>query len=199
MGNRTREKVLGFVRRRLLAGEPPTVREVQDAMGFASVESARKHLEALVRDGRLRKQPGRARGYRLPAAARGERPPVMVPLLGEVPAGDLRAALEMPEGWIAVQSRVPPEELFALAVRGDSMTGAGILDGDVVVVRRQATAQSGDVVVALVGEEATVKTLRRRGRRIVLAPENPKYRPLVPEEVRILGKVIEVRRRMAGS
>jgi repressor LexA len=193
----TREKVYRFVQDRLLAGAPPTVREVQDAMGFGAVESARKQLEALVAEGRLVKDPGRSRGYRLPAAFDGDRA-VRVPLLGQVQAGDLRTAIQEPDGFVFVESRHPADELFALRVRGDSMRDAGILDGDVVVVRRQPRAEAGQVVVALVGDEATVKTLRARRGKVVLEPANPDFEPIVvePGAVRILGRVVEVRRRL---
>lgn len=157
---RTRERVLRFVRERLLAGSPPTLREVQEAFGFRAVESARSHLTALVEAGLLEHAPGQARGWRLPS--RGARAPVLVPILGRVQAGALTTAVEEPEGEVAVQARVPSAELFALRVRGDSMRGAGILDGDLVVVRRQETADDGAIVVALVGDEATVKRLRIR-------------------------------------
>lgn len=195
---RTREKVFRFMRKRLLAGAPPTVREVQEAMEFAAVESARKHLEALVAEGRLAKTPGRSRSYRLAGLPKARRPAALVPLLGEVPAGDLQLAVQSPDGYVLVESRFADDELFALTVRGDSMIDAGILSGDTVVVRRQASASSGDVVVAMVDDEATVKTLRKRGRRIELHPANPAYEPIVPApaEVRILGLVIELRRRI---
>jgi repressor LexA len=195
---RTRDKVFRFVRERLLAGSPPTVREVQEAMGFKAVESARRQLDGLVDDGRLAKTPGLSRSYRLAERGGRTRPPQLVPLLGRVQAGGLHAAIEDPDGWIALDGEVRGDEFFALRVRGDSMTGAGILDGDVVVVRRQEKAESGDVIVALVGEEATVKTLRRRGRRVELVPQNPAYPVLAPEpgELEILGKVVEVRRRL---
>jgi repressor LexA len=160
---RTREKVWRFVRERLLAGDPPTVREVQAAFGFRAVESARAHLTALVEAGLLVQETGRSRGWRLPSHGRGggASRPVMVPVLGRVQAGALTTALEEPEGRVAA-TPVPGAELFALRVRGDSMRGAGILDGDLVIVRRQETAEDGEIVVALVGEEATVKRLRWR-------------------------------------
>ena len=193
----TRERIFRFVRDRLLAGQPPTVREVQQAFGFRAVQTAREHLEALVAEGRLAKRPGRrARGYRLPTGP-GEAPPiVLVPLLGRVPAGSLDLAVEDLEGYVPIQSRHAPEELFGLRVRGESMTGAGILPGDVVVVRKQPTARTGEIVVALVGEEATVKRLRLRGRRVELLPQNPDFETIVPDprETTLLGKVVEVRR-----
>ncbi|MCE9636002.1 MAG: transcriptional repressor LexA [Planctomycetes bacterium] len=206
----TRGRVLRFVRERLLAGRPPTVREVQEAFGFRAVESARAHLTALVESGFLDREPGQARGWRLPS--NGTQAPVLVPILGHVQAGALTTALEEPEGEVAVQSRGPAGELFALHVRGDSMRGAGILDGDLVVVRRQETAEDGRIVVALVGDEATVKRLRIRRHpgphldggpvaaqsRIELHPENPDFPVIVPPpgEARILGRVIEVRRHL---
>ncbi len=190
----TRESVRRFVAERLMRGEPPSVREVQRALGFRAVQTARAHLEALVREGRLSKRAGQARGYALPEGARGAR---LVPLLGRVPAGALRTAVEEHEGYVAVSGR-GRDDLFALRVRGESMLGAGILDGDIVIVRRQPAAESGDVVVALVGDEATVKRLRLRSGRIELHPENPAYAPIVavPGAVRVLGKVVEVRRHL---
>ncbi|RMG49244.1 MAG: repressor LexA [Acidobacteria bacterium] len=196
----TREKIYRFVRERLEAGAPPTIREVQRAFGFRSVESARSQLEALVREGRLVKQPGRARGYRLPPG-RAPRPARLVPLVGRVPAGALAAAIEDPEGYLPVAAPSSGgRELFALRVRGDSMVGAGILPGDILIVRRQPSADPGDIVVAAVegiaDEEATVKRLRLRRGRWVLCPENPAYEPIVPPPgaLRILGRVVEVRR-----
>lgn len=220
----TRDKIWRFMRERLLAGRPPTVREVQAAFGFQAVQSAREHLEALVAEGRLAKEAGRARGYHLPFS--GDEAPVLVPILGRVQAGALDYAVEDLEGYVPVQARssptasgraardrkrhqvggreqshggdecFEPADLFGLRVRGQSMRDAGIFPDDIVVVRRQSTARSGEIVVALVGEEATVKRLRLRGRRIELHPENPDFEPLVPEpeEVTVLGKVIEVRR-----
>ncbi len=193
----TRDKVFRFIRDRLLSGRPPTVREVQKAFGFLSPQTAREHLEGLVSAGHLAKEPGKARGYRL-AGGEGP-PPFLVPLLGRVPAGPLDAAVEDLEGYVPVQpSRrgSAPEEMFGLRVRGESMTGAGILPGDIVVVRRQERAESGDIVVALVGDEATIKRLRVRRGRVELHPENSRFDPIVPDpkELRLLGKVVEVRR-----
>lgn len=194
----TRERVFRLVRDRLLAGLPPTVREVQEAFGFRSAQTAREHLEALVDEGRLSKEEGKARGYRLPRYARHALPTRLVPLLGRVQAGSLSFAVEDLEGYLPIQSKRSPDELFGLRVHGESMIGAGILPGDVVIVRRQSRASSGEIVVALVGDEATVKRLRLRGRRVELHPENPAFKVIVPEagELTLLGKVIEVRRQL---
>ncbi|MDE0396083.1 MAG: transcriptional repressor LexA [Gammaproteobacteria bacterium] len=193
----TREKVYWYVRRRILEDIPPTVREVQDAFGFLSVQTARQHLERLVEERRLTKVPGKSRCYRLPEKL-GMR---MVPLLGRVPAGELDMALEEHEGYLPVRlHRHGPAELFGLRVRGRSMTGACILPGDIVIVRRQAEASSGDIVVALVEDEATIKRFSLKRGRIELHPENPDFAPILPEPgaCRILGKVVEVRRQLDG-
>lgn len=201
---RTREQVFQLMRERLLAGQPPTVREVQEAFGFRSVQTARAHLEALVSEGRLDKQSGRARGYRLADSAvlvPGKdriASPRLVPLLGRVAAGPFGLAVEDLEGYLPVQSdRIGAnEELFGLRVRGESMRDAGILPGDIVIVWRLPNVEDGAIVVALVGEEATIKRLRRRGERIELHPANPDYAVMTPDPdaLQVLGRVIEVRR-----
>jgi len=203
----TRERVFRFMRDRLLDGRPPTVREVRDALGFRAVESARNHLSALVEAGRLVKKPGVSRGYALPETMGQGGVPRLVPLLGQVPAGPLDLAIEDVESYLPSRCG-SNDEMFALRVRGDSMRDAGIMDGDLVIVRRQPTASSGSIVVALIGDEATVKTLHvsngegATGRgRIELRPENADYQPIVPDpdEVQILGKVVEVRRMLEGG
>jgi repressor LexA len=195
----TRARVLEYVQKRLLEGRPPTIREVQRAFRFRAVETARAHLEALVREGRLSKREGESRGFELPLPG-GSRFPRLVPILGRVQAGVLSTAVEDLEGYVPAESRLEkmPDEIFALRVRGESMTGAGILPGDLVLVRRQDTARSGEIVVALVEDEATVKRLRITRNKIELHPENPAFEVILPEpgECRILGKVIEVRRNL---
>jgi len=188
----TKERVFRFVQQRIVSGMPPTVREVQRAMGFSAVQTAMQHLETLVAEGRLVKTPGKARGYSLP----GFGLTVLVPLLGRVQAGDFTTAIQQHEGTLPVQVRSEDREYFALRVRGESMKGAGILPGDIVVVQRQATANSGDIVVALVEDEATIKRLRLRHGKVELHPENSQFTVLKPDPqaVTILGKVIEVRR-----
>ena len=193
----TRKKIYGFVRDRILNGTSPTTREVQRAFGFRAVQSARQHLEKLVLEGKLAKVDGRSRGYRLPEFGKAS-PPQLVPMLGRVQAGELTEAMENPPEYIMAQTRFEDGELFALTVEGESMRYAGILPGDMVIVRRQPTASPGDIVVALVGEEATVKRYRERDGRVELHPENDAFSPIIPREdgapFSLLGKVIEVRR-----
>ncbi len=222
----TRERVFTFVKENILSGVPPTVREVQEALGFKSSASAREHLDRLVAEGRLvRSEGGRSRGFRLPSAAAALERALQIPILGRVQAGNWNLAVEDIEGYLWVPdlyagkrrsvkrvgkrqataattaARNPADRLFALRVQGESMTGAGILPGDFAVVRRQPDAESGQIVVALVDDEATVKTLRRRGRHIELHPANPDFKVLRPdpEALVILGKVVEVRRRYEGA
>ena len=191
----TRRQIFRFMRDRIAEGLPPTVREVQEAFAFKSVQTAREHLENLVKEGKLVKQSGISRGYRLPDGI-DLMPQMPVPLLGSVQAGQLTEAIEDPDGYIGVQqSRSPKEELFALKVRGYSMMNAGILPGDIVIVRRQQTANSGDIVVAMVEEEATVKRFKLIKGRPELHPENDEFETIIPDgDLRLLGKVIEVRR-----
>jgi repressor LexA len=212
----TRRRIYQFVRERLESGEPPTVREIQHHFGFRSAQTVQEHLEALIREGALeRSGERRARAYRLPDDAYGGardgggrdggarvagRLARGIPLLGRVQAGAMTSAVEDIEGYIPVSIKREGEELFGLRVRGESMRDAGILPGDVVIVRRQPEAPEGSIVVALNGEEATVKRLRFREGRPELHPENPDFEPIIPdsEDFRILGKVIEVRRDLEG-
>ena len=196
----TRKKVYEFVRERILNGTPPTIREVQQAFGFRAVQSARQHLEALVSEGKLVKVSGKARAHRLPNRGRF-RSLHLIPRLGRVQAGDLTMAMQDPQEYIPVRKdRSDERQLFALTVQGESMLQAGILPGDTVIVRRQPVAKSGDIVVALIGEEATVKRYREKKGRIELHPENDAFEPIIPREdgepFSLLGKVIEVRRRI---
>lgn len=198
MTDSTRKKVFHYVAQCIAAGQSPTVREVQHQFAFKSSGTAREHLDRLIAEGALEKVPGVARGYRLRQGG-GPFPPLrLAPIVGTVQAGSPVLAVENIDGYIAVAGPGPDEDFFALKVRGDSMQRAGILPDDLVVVRQQRTAENGDIVVALIEDEATVKRLVRRGDRCELHPEsdNPVHRPLCfpPELLSILGKVVEVRR-----
>ncbi len=197
MRRNTREKIYQFVCECIMRGLPPTVREVQERFGFKSVGTAREHLDRLVSEGRLLKVRGSARGFRLPETMRRGGPSFAVPILGRVQAGQPTLAIQDIEGTVWVDGGAD-EELFALRVKGDSMKDAGILEGDIVIVRRQADAAHGDIVVVLLDNEATVKRLKRSGGSVWLYPANPAYAPirLIAEDVHILGKVVELRRYM---
>ena len=182
-----------------LHGYPPTVREIGEAVGLASPSTVHAHLANLERAGLLRRDPTKPRALELTGRERAQSAPAAelekLPLVGQIAAGAPLLAEENVEDYVAV-----PETLrgdFLLRVRGDSMIDAGILDGDIVVVRRQQDARNGDIVVALAGDdetadEATVKTFYREQGRVRLQPENDALEPIYARHVQILGKVTGV-------
>lgn len=180
-------------------GYPPTVREIGEAVGLTSSSSVHAQLANLERRGLLTKDPTKPRAMTL-SEPRAEA--VLIPLLGRIAAGAPVLAAGHVEDHLAVPTGFAGEsDHFALRVSGDSMVGAGILDGDLVVVRSQDDADDGDIVAALLPgpaeEEATVKRLRRQRGRVLLAPENPTFEPLeMDAEGRIIGKVVAVLRRL---
>ena len=193
-----REKIYEYVYGRLVKGDPPSIREVQQAVGFKAVESARIHLDALVEEGRLVKKDGHSRSYALPPEVWAQHTSSGVPILGQVQAGSLTLAMQEVEGYIPTSREREGEQLFALRVKGESMKDAGILPGDLVIVRRQETARTGDVVIAIVDDEATVKRFCKKGPVVILEPANEEVEPIIFDEpdkyLKLLGKVIEVRR-----
>ncbi|HEX9823855.1 MAG TPA: transcriptional repressor LexA [Actinomycetota bacterium] len=194
-------RILDFIRTTVHErGYPPTVREIGEAVGLTSSSSVHAQLSNLQRMGALTRDPSKPRTIELseprPAAA------VSVPLVGRIAAGAPVLAEENVEEYLAVPAGFAgAEEHFALTVTGDSMVGAGILDGDTVVVRRQDVAADGDIVAALLPgpaePEATVKRLRRHEGALTLVPENPSMEPFpMPELGRILGVVVSVLRKL---
>lgn len=183
------QQVLEFVRERLQDDIPPSVREICQATGIRSTSTVHACLKRLEDEGYIDRRSGLNRAIRLP----GENV-TRVPLIGKVTAGIPILAVEEVEDYVPFSggSKYQPGELFALRVCGESMIGAGILDNDVVIVRRTSTAQSGDVVVALIGEEATVKRIFIERDYIRLQPENPAFEPIISKEVTVLGKVISL-------
>jgi repressor LexA len=195
-------RILEYIRETVRArGYPPTVREIGEAVGLTSSSSVHAQLSNLERQGLLRRDPSKPRAMEL-SDARGTRPKsVGVPLLGRISAGAPILADENVEEYLAIPAGYATEDdHFALRVSGDSMVGAGILDGDVVVIRRQSAADEGDVVAALVAgpaeDEATVKRFHRQGNDVMLMPENPAYEPRKLEEGGILGRVVAVLRKL---
>ncbi len=195
---RAQQRVLNYIRQFLTErGYPPTVREIARAFGFNSPMAAKAHLDALERKGYIRRSPARARGIELITSPAGGRT-LTVPVLGRVRAGQPVYATEDIEDYIQIDQRlIPLEDGFGLRVEGESMVGAGIMPGDIVIVRPQSTAEPGDIVVALVGDEATVKRFFLEDGMVVLMPENPDMAPLRVKhsEVIILGKVVGLFRR----
>jgi repressor LexA len=194
-------RILEFIRTTVRGrGYPPTVREIGEAVGLTSSSSVHSQLQNLERLGLLHKDPTKPRAIGLQTEPAGD-PGVQVPLLGRIAAGSPILANEHVEEYLSVPSGFASDrEHFALRVSGDSMIGAGILDGDVVVVRSQDTADDGDIVAAVLPgpaeDEATVKRLHRRGDRIELAPENPAMEPFDLGDGRVAGVVVAVLRRL---
>ena len=201
-----RRKILEFIAEQIRErGYPPSVREIGEAVGLTSPSTVHAHLQVLQREGYLQRDPTKPRAIVVSfepssGAAMRARPVAHVPVIGDVAAGtgvlaqeSVEEVLPLPEDFTGTG------ELFMLRVRGDSMIDAGILEGDYVVVRRQQEAEAGDiVVVGLPGEEATVKTFKRRRNKIVLVPSNPRMSEmeLRPDEITIYGKVVTVLRRV---
>jgi repressor LexA len=183
-------------------GYPPTVRDIGKAVGLASSSTVHAHLANLEKVGLLRRDPSKPRAIELldraADAVKSVVSPGGLPLVGSVAAGQPILAEENIEDYVQVPELAGGEEgEFILTVRGESMKNAGILPGDFVVVRRQETASDGDIVVALVGEEATVKTFYRESDHVRLQPENETMEPIRSREVRVLGKVVGVFRKVA--
>jgi len=196
------ETIVATVARR---GYPPSVREIGEAVGLSSPSTVHSHLSALARAGYIRRDPSKPRAIEVvtPDTDRDvdlRRVPTRdVPLVGRIAAGSpILAQEDIEEIYPLPTDLVGNDPVFMLEVHGDSMIDAGILDGDYVVVRRQPTADDGQLVAALIdGEEATVKRLQRLDGRVVLRPENPAYPPMVfSDGVQILGVVVAVLRRV---
>jgi repressor LexA len=186
-------------------GYPPSVREIGKAVGLTSPSTVHSHLNTLQRHGYLRRDPSKPRAlevrYDPNSGAVIDRAAVThVPLVGDVAAGTDVLAHENVEELMPLPTEFTGEgELYMLRVRGDSMIEVGIFDGDFVVVRRQQTANNGEIVVAgIPGEEATVKTYSAKGATITLTPANPALEPMVfaADEVELFGKVVTVLRRL---
>jgi repressor LexA len=181
-------------------GYPPTVREIGEAVGLTSSSSVHAQMRNLEKKGLLRKDAARPRAIEVTGSRRASA--TAVPLVGRIAAGSPVLADEQVEEYLSVPSAfAKDEDHFALRVQGDSMVGAGILDGDIVVVRPQDQAKDGDIVAALVPgpaeDEATVKRFKQRSGRVTLVPENPKMEPIdMPKDGRILGQVVAVMRKV---
>lgn len=190
--------ILETVNRR---GYPPSVREIGEAVGLSSPSTVHSHLSALVEGGYLRRDPSKPRAIEVVDSGEQtdlRRAPVRdVPLVGRIAAGSpILAEEDIEEIFPLPTELVGNDPVFMLRVQGDSMIGAGIFDGDMVVVRRQPEARNGELVAALIdGEEATVKRFHRDSDRVLLISENPAYEPIVlTGGVEVIGRVVAVLR-----
>jgi repressor LexA len=204
------QEIFDFIKRYSAShGYPPTVRDIGKAVGLASSSTVHAHLANLEKVGLLRRDPSKPRAIELLDKATATATsaidavksavlPAGLPLLGHVAAGQPLLAEENIEEYVQIPEIAGGEEgEYLLRVRGDSMINAGILPDDVVVVRKQDTAADGEIVVALVGEEATVKRFFREDDHVRLQPENETLEPIRSREVKVLGRVVGVMRRVA--
>jgi len=168
------QEILDFIRSTLeVLGAPPTRAEICHAFGFASPNAAEEHLKALAKKGAIVLEPASARGIRLVEQ-------LGLPLIGSVAAGSPLLAVENQLGRVQFDPKLfSPRADYLLKVRGNSMVDVGILDGDLLAVHKTAEARSGQIVVARLGDEVTVKRLKRKGNRVELIAENPDYAPIV--------------------
>lgn len=195
------QSILDFIRETTAhRGMPPTLREIGAKFGIRSTNGVEKHLMVLERGGYISRERGKSRGI---AVIGGSRPADSVPLLGRVAAGVPVLSPENRDGDLTVDLSLfalkSSRQVFALGVRGDSMTDAHILDGDTVLVQEQSVARNGDIVVALVDGDATVKRFFLENGRVRLQPENSTMEPMYFDggDLRIIGKVVGVMRRLS--
>jgi repressor LexA len=190
------QEIIEIIRKALMRdGQAPTVREIGKMTGLRSSCSVQKHLNQLEAKGYIRRDPYKYRSIELlqDGAPMSRRRTVTVPLIGRVAAGQpIDAVANVEENYPLPESLIPRDaDCFMLRVKGDSMINAGIFDNDLVIVRKQSTARNGEIVVARIGEEATVKTFYTAGENGVrLQPENPHMRPIITKDALIEGRVI---------
>ncbi|MGI9860289.1 transcriptional repressor LexA [Moorella naiadis] len=196
------QMVLNYIRHFIeVNGYPPSIRDICKATGLRSSSTAYNYLNKLQKKGYIRRDPARSRAIELltpyPAATQVKNM-VSVPLLGKITAGQPILAVENIEDVYPLPADLAgTKDAFMLQVRGDSMIEAGILDGDFLIVRPQDTAENGDIVAALLGDEATVKYFYRHPDHIELVPANSRMQPIITQEITILGKVVGLYRRLA--
>ncbi len=184
------ERILNYINERIGEGVPPSIREICNDLSIKSTSTVHRYLKILEEKGLLLRDQNLNRSIRL-----SQERTLQVPLVGTVTAGQPILAVESMEGYIPFQTNsYRPEDLFALHVRGESMINAGILDGDVIIARKTPTAANGEIVVALIEDEATVKRFYKENGHYRLQPENDTMEPIYTDSVSILGKVIALMR-----
>ena len=187
--SKTRKQVFDYIKETIdERGVAPSVREICAAVGLKSTSTVQYHLNALVEDGYI--QRGDANQKRTLTISGRNQKPHYVPLVGTVTAGQPILAVESIEDYVPVPVNASGRELFALHVKGDSMINASICDGDLVIVEKTPVADNGEIVVALIDDEATVKRFYKENGHFRLQPENDNYEPIIVDELAVLGKVI---------
>ncbi len=190
-------RVLDFISREVAErGYPPSVRDICAALGFRSSSTAHRYLAALEKMGYLERGAARPRAIRIIEGDGGRMQCRYLPVIGRISAGKPLLAHENLEGYFPLPAKFTAGgEYFMLRVQGESMSGAGIHNGDFVIVRRQDAVENGEIAALLLGEEATVKRLFREENQFRLQPENDQFEPLLTREVQVLGKVTGLFRR----
>lgn len=188
--NSTQKKIYEYLMERSQTSKvPPSVREIAGAVGLKSTSSVQANLDALEKAGYIERDPMLKRSVRVCADTSNEF--TTVPLVGTVTAGAPILAVEQIEGYLPYSGNISSDKpLFALRVRGESMRDAGILSGDIVFVEKTPVASNGEIVVALIEDEATVKRFYKEQGHFRLQPENDAFQPIIVNEVIILGKVV---------
>lgn len=190
--NATQKRIYEYLMERSQDGVPPSVREIGAAVGLKSTSSVQAALDALEKAGYIMRDPLLKRSIRLLGQVDNV---ISVPLLGTVTAGMPILAVEQIEGYIPYSGRVSRDKpLFALKVRGDSMIQAGIFSGDIVIAEKTPYCENGEIVIAMIEEEATVKRFYKENGHFRLQPENDEFEPIITNEVIILGKVLALYR-----
>ncbi len=187
-------RVFAFIQQRMREDTPPTIREIGKHMGFSSTGTVRDYLGALEKKGYLKRKGSLARSIELLKEKLNR-----IPIIASIPAGPANLAYEDIEGYVGIDDILPgavaPNEVFALRVKGDSMVEAGIMEGDVAIIRRQAVAGNGDIIAALLeNNEVTLKRLRHQNNATYLEPANNNYQP-IRKEFAIIGRVVTVLRK----
>ncbi len=194
------KRILDFIKDEIRSkGYPPSVREICDAVGLKSTSTVHGYLERLEKKGYIRRDPTKPRAIEIldDTSYISQKELVNVPVVGRVTAGQPILAVENIEDTFPLPvERLHNSDVFMLSIKGESMLGVGIFDGDYVIVKQQSTAKNGDIIVALIEDEATVKTFYKEADHFRLQPENPAMDPILTKEVSILGKVIGVIRFM---
>ncbi len=201
-GEDKQQKILAFVNEYMNEnGYPPSIREICKGVGLSSTSTVHAHLETLKKNGLLEKADSKSRGLRIKSSINdivGENDIVNVPVIGKVAAGtpilaseNLERSFPIPADFVGTSANS-----FMLKVKGESMVEAGIFDGDYIIVKQQAVANNGEIVVALLNDEATVKTFYKEKDHIRLQPENSAMEPIIATEVAIIGKVVGLIRKM---
>lgn len=191
-------EILEYIKSEIVnKGYPPAVRDICEAVHLKSTSSVHSHLETLEKNGYIRRDPTKPRAIEIMDDSFNmvRREVVNVPLIGRVAAGEPILAVENVEMYFPIPAELMPnQDCFLLEVHGESMVEAGIFDGDNILVKKQATASNGDIVVALVDDSATVKTFYKENGHFRLQPENSSMDPIIVDQVEILGKVFGVMR-----